>query len=83
MKKNFKGLFLLLVTLLICSSIYSYHTYKQLVESNSIVEQLSIQIDEQQTQIEELEDAKEHYRIALEETNEKLKTCQSDLAKKN
>lgn len=83
MKKIFKGLFLLLVTLLLCSSIYSYHTYKQLVKSNSIVEQLSIQIDEQQIQIEELENAEEYYKNSLEETNEKLKTCQSDLAKKN
>lgn len=83
MRKTFKIFFVLLITSLICSSIYSYHTYKQLVKSNSIVEQLSIQIDEQQTQIEELENAEEHYKNSLEETNEKLKTCQSDLAKKN
>lgn len=90
MNKTFKVVFVVLIALLLSSGVLTYNTSVRLKKADNIIEQQAIALDEKdleieakESRIEELENAEEHYKNTLEETEGKLKTCQSDLAKKN
>lgn len=75
---------------IISLSIFSFSLNKQLKKADNIIEQqaktteeLGNSIQDRDNSINSLTDENEKYKVSLEEKEAELKTCKTELAKKN